>query len=491
MRRLTGEEAEWATAQFGDAELGDSRRTARLVNMATRVAQRPAGKVSEVFRNRAEREGAYDLLEGNHVQPEMLLRSLASQAFRRAASEPFLFVSVDGSSVALTDRNAAKGFGSVGALGRGGRGLKVISALSLSPAGVPVGLCAQTWWARTNAKSLSAKDKKKRNRKRKDEDKETRYWLSTIDDSCAHALGAGAKLWFLLDREADSRAVLLKLHSAGHRYTVRASWNRLIKAQGQDKQYLRKWLDAQPAGGTYALDVPAGPHRKARLAHMVVRWGRVTLRLRDKRGRREQPLELSVVWAREQGTTANNEKPLDWVLLTHVQVETFDQARHIIYGYTLRWRVEEFHKTWKTGACQVERTQLRTQRAVTLWATILAAVAVRVERLKRLARTTPELSADVELSEHEIKALIVLRRDIKSRNEVIADTTPTVGQATLWLAELGGYTGKSSGGPPGSITIRRGLDYLRPAAKLLQILQDGQELASAGNNEAAVRGRGS
>ena len=31
-------------------------------------------------------------------------------------------------------------------------------------------------------------------------------------------------------------------------------------------------------------------------------------------------------------------------------------------------------------------------------------------------------------------------------------------QAALWLAELGGYTGKWSGGPPGSTTIGRGLE---------------------------------
>ena len=34
----------------------------------------------------------------------------------------------------------------------------------------------------------------------------------------------------------------------------------------------------------------------------------------------------------------------------------------------------------------------------------------------------------------------------------------------IWLAELGGYTGKSSGGPPGTITISRGLAKLRAGA---------------------------
>jgi hypothetical protein len=129
----------------------------------------------------------------------------------------------------------------------------------------------------------------------------------------------------------------------------------------------------------------------------------------------------------------------------------------------------------ETGACNVEQTQLRTQRAVILWATILAAVAVRVERLKRLARTVPDQPADRELTRHELRALVLLKRKHKKRNETIPDTVPNIAEAVLWIAQLGGYTGKSSGGPPGSITIRRGLEYLRPAARMLEVLEADQQ----------------
>ena len=142
-----------------------------------------------------------------------------------------------------------------------------------------------------------------------------------------------------------------------------------------------------------------------------------------------------------------------------------------MHGYTQRWRVEEFHKTWKSGACKVEESQLRSQQAVTLWATMLAAVAARIERIKYLARSSPDQPATVELSNHEIRALILLMRGITMRNETIPDTTPTIGQATEWIARLGGYTGKSSGGPPGSITIRRGLEKVRPGARVLAALE--------------------
>ncbi len=150
---------------------------------------------------------------------------------------------------------------------------------------------------------------------------------------------------------------------------------------------------------------------------------------------------------------------------------TLEQARLVIFGYTQRWRIEDFHRSWKSGACNVENTQLRAKEHVIRWATLLSAVALRIERLKHISRSEPDLPASVELTRHEIEALVHLKRIDKKRNETIPDVMPTIAQATLWIAELGGYTGKSSGGPPGSITIRRGLDRLRPAAKLLKALQ--------------------
>jgi hypothetical protein len=108
---------------------------------------------------------------------------------------------------------------------------------------------------------------------------------------------------------------------------------------------------------------------------------------------------------------------------------------------------------------------LRSFNAVVRWATILAVVAARIERLKRLGRTEPERPATDALTPIEIEVLVVLKRETKKRTENVPDAIPTIGNAVRWLADLGGYTGKSSGGPPGSITIGRGLQRVRDGAK--------------------------
>jgi hypothetical protein len=98
----------------------------------------------------------------------------------------------------------------------------------------------------------------------------------------------------------------------------------------------------------------------------------------------------------------------------------------VIYGYTQRWRIEEFHRTWKQGRCNVESTQLHSTEHVKIWAIILASVSMRIERLKYLSRNYPDLPATEELSSYEIQALVILKRQHKKRTERIPNRIPTI-----------------------------------------------------------------
>jgi hypothetical protein len=471
---MTSVTAQWAKEEFGQADLGDARRTARLTLIATRVAERPAGKVSEVFEDRAERTGAYDFLESEHVTVERVMAHVGKKTAERAAACPFAFVAIDGSSLNLTERGGAKGFGRVGTRERGARGLKVITALAVSPRAETVGVLDQQWWARDEGVTCTGNEKRVRNMKRTVDEKETQHWLDSMTASWERANEAGAKLWLQLDREADNKDMLVHLASSQHTFTVRGSYDRVVIEEGGGECTLRAVLAREAPQGHYALRVSAGPKRTARVARIVVRSAKVTLRLKDGWSKRVRKLDVHVVEAREESTTPQGEKAIDWMLVTNAPVASFEDACRVVKGYAMRWRIEEFHKTWKSGACRVEEAQLRSFRAACVWATIVAVVAARAERLKHLSRTSPDEPASIALDAHEIRALILLKRDIKKRTETIPDSMPSLSQAVGWIADLGGYTGKSSGGPPGSIVIRRGLERLRPAAQMLRILDDSR-----------------
>jgi hypothetical protein len=446
---------------------------ARLIGVAACACERPAGRVSEVFRTDREREGAYDLLENEHFGHEALVESMTRSTASRCRGLPFVYVPIDGTSLTLTDPAREKDFGAVGTNSQGARGLKLIDALAIDPNGTPIGWLAQRFWTRSAKPGSLPRKGTYARAARPLVDKETWHWIEAIRAATSKLDGEGVRGWFQLDRECDSRPILLELALKSHWWTVRNRGDRVIYLDEQRATgRLYEQLMRQRPQGRYQLEVSGTSARRARMANMVVRVGRVTLRLRDRSN--VEPvtrLSVTVVWTREHRTTPTGEKPIDWVLLTNREVTCLEHARQVIAGYAARWRVEECHKTWKSDGCNVEKTQLRSASAVMKWATILAAVAARIERLKRLARTEPEAPASVELTPIEVRALVLLKRRYRNATERICDD-PSIQQAVFWIAQLGGYIGKSSGGPPGALTIRRGLDRLDAAAALLIALED-------------------
>jgi hypothetical protein len=420
--------------------------------------------VAAVFGTEREREGAYDFLESEHVAPEEIMASVSAATTRRCQSLPFVFVPVDGSSVSVADRARTRDFGNVGSDSHGSRGLKVVGALAVDPEGVVIGWLGLRFWARSASREVLPPGPARK--KRPLEEKETRYWVEAVQ-------GAGAALdeqhvrgWFQIDREGDSRDILLALKQTDHWWTVRANQDRSIELEGGSRDQLRSQMSARPVAGDYTLTVPARPGRKGREAHMVVRVAEVILRLRAPTTKGITRFSVTVVWVREEGTTPGKEEPIDWLLFTNHPVATFEDARLVILGYTQRWRIEECHRTWKSGECDVEGTQLESSTAVQRWAIVLAAVATRIERLKRLSRNKPDLPATVELTPLEIRALKILKFGAQADSAI-----PTIADVVAWLAELGGFTHKYSGTPPGATVLGRGLRYLRPAARMLAIQQ--------------------
>jgi hypothetical protein len=445
---------EWAVEQLDSADFGDVRRQRRAALMLQRAAERPAGKLTDVFRSGAELQGAYDFIEGD-VSAKAITSAFAEASVRAVGDADWVYAVVDGTSLSLVDRTKTKGFGSIGKQVLPTRGLKVIDVLAVAQDGTPVGLLDLEWWARSPATSRS------RHLRRRTGETETTHWVDVVGRTGEllreHAPGCAP--WFVIDREGDCADILRAVAQPGQRFTVRATQNRSVVLANGGRRPLFKHLNKQPVLGAHVVNVPAGPNRRARLAVLDVRIADVVLELPDHATGRRTELPVRVVWARERRAPRGGTR-LDWMLLTSEKVDNLTSAIAIVKGYCHRWRVEDFHRTWKRGHCNVEDTQLHAMDRVIRWATMLAAVAIRVERLKHLARTQPDAPATIELSTLELEALREAKRQIKSRVETIPDGVPSIAQAVRWIADLGGYTGKSSGGPPGSTTIGRGLERL-------------------------------
>jgi hypothetical protein len=451
-----------ALEEFGHAKLGDARRTCRLVLVAGEAFER-GGTVAAVFKSKRGLEGAYDFLENPLVDADAITASSVQATLNRIESLPYVVVPVDGTSLQVVDRKGSCDFGRIGSDNHGARGLKLVDALAVQPNGAAAGWLALTFWARPDVDPSRAAKSEYELRKRPVEEKETQHWITSIKGARAALDERAVRGWFQIDREGDSHDLLSALRDTEHWWTVRGNVDRTIQLEGKNVGTLRSELASSATAFEYSLDVPARPKRRARRARMVVRVGSVRLRMRDRSTGRITRLPVNVVWAREEGATPAGEDPIDWLLYTNHDVESVNDARLVIQSYSYRWRVEECHRTWKRGRCNVEATQLRSYAAVKRWAIIQIVNAARIERLKYVSRTTPDAPASIELSEFEIRALIGLKYENKP-----FEGTLTIGQAVSILAEFGGWANKYSGKPPGAVVIGRGLEYLEPAARLLE-----------------------
>jgi hypothetical protein len=455
---MTTSVAKWAEEQFGSTQLGDVRRTRRLVEMAARAAMRPSGKVSVVFDRSREREGAYDFLESRLADSAAIAASMFDATVARASGAKSAYVVLDISTVTLTDEADTKGFGHIGSPNRPTRGLMVMNALAVGRDGVPLGLVEQHYWARAAPSLGTVAQRTERNLQRPFEEKQGAHFVEAAEKTIERLRAEHVVPWFVVDREGDSRDILLALDAMACVFTIRGTKNRRLTT-AEDEANVRESLLREPTLGRHQVEIPRNGSRAARTATVAVYAKEVELYLRATPLANETKLKLHAVLVRETAAGARRKDALDWLLYTNAPVRTEDAALHVIEAYRARWRIEEFHRTWKQGECNVESAQLRSAEAVVKWATILSAVAVRIERLKYLSRKTPDEPATIEFSALEIEALKIERRT-RNKGRVRLPETPTIAEATEWIAEMGGWMGHRSSGPPGSITIARGLDRL-------------------------------
>ena len=269
---------DWAWDEFGRAEIRDLRRKKRLLRMASDAVQHPSGRVSESIRCPRALAGAYDLLESLGASSEALLKSMALATADRCSTHDYVIVPVDGSSLSLQGKVRGRAFGALGAHRQGGRGLKVMTALTVSPDGTPLGLCSQRWWIRKQDSRL--RDSKKRSLV----EKESRFWLEAIDQTRQVLQGRrSARPWFQLDREGDSLSIIAESVRRGELLTARSRHNRRLRIPGQP---LKRWrsagapllyseLDRQPPLGVMPVVLKSRETGVERTAQVEIRAMRV------------------------------------------------------------------------------------------------------------------------------------------------------------------------------------------------------------------------
>jgi Transposase Tn5 dimerisation domain len=190
------------------------------------------------------------------------------------------------------------------------------------------------------------------------------------------------------------------------------------------------------------------------------------------------PIRIWAVTAVEVEVPAGQE-PVEWRLLTTMEVKSLKQALEVIDWYTQRFQIEVFDRTLKSG-CRIEDRQLGNAQGLEGCLAVDMAVAWRIVRLTKLGREVPEVPCMVFFEEAQWKALVVFATE----NPRVPEQPPTLRDAIRMMAmSLGGFLGRNGDKEPGAETIWRGQQRLDDITRMWVLLTEGQPWRSPTERE--------
>jgi hypothetical protein len=433
---------------FGKAELGDTRRTQRLVRTANAIMNHPSGSLPEKLQNWAELSGLYRLVKRPEVTHARVLEPHRQRTLELMRQTPVVLKVSDTTEMDFSTHLALEDLGPVGngrSSGRPSNGYLCHNTLAITPDRRVLGLASQVLHRRRVVpKGERARDK------RQHPDRESLLWLK----GCQAVGPAPADcLWVdIADRGADTFEFLDFEHRNGRHYVIRSAKDRKLAGEdhvGADRiyQYLHDYARDLPALGTRQVQVHANrgrTKRQARQATVSVSAAPASIAVPEfARGQcQSQVLDLWVIAVRELNPPAGAE-PLEWILLSNVATATLEQANQRLDWYECRPVVEELHTGQKSGI-GIEEVRFETGDRLEPAIALLSVVAAMLLDVRQKAR---EPEAEHVLAKDHVPLLWVQVLSGWRYKQVREDMS--LREFYMALGRRGGHLGRKGDGFPG------------------------------------------
>lgn len=445
------EEAEsWAVRTFGLVEVGDLRRTDRLVQLAAALARNPENSLPANLRGEAETTGAYRLLNNAALSPEAILMPHWVRTRKEAAAHSQVLMIGDTTEFNFSSHHRLQGAGPVGR-GSAAQGFFLHSVLARDAHSEELLGCA---FAQSFVRQPAPEQETKGQRKQRA--RESQIWEQSVRG--IGPVPEGSQWIYVGDRGSDLFPFWQACQQLGYDFTIRVAQDRGIGSEeaeavdDPDLLHLKSRVRTLPPQDLRLLHLPACQDRPARDAVLAVSFQPVCIQPPIHNATlHKTPLHLWVVRVWEPLPSAGVE-PLAWILLTSVPVLTLDDAWERVRWYRCRWLIEAFHKVLKSG-CHMETRRMHTVSSLQNLLAILLPIALRLLRLRQLAVLTPDLPATQIVSQQVLDVLTVL------------DQRPpgpwTVRTLCSTIARFGGFLARPCDGLPGWQTLWRGWVFVQ------------------------------
>lgn len=353
-----------------------------------------------------------------------------------------------------TTKRTRRGLGKVGKGNAYGVLLHAMMAID-ADTGSCLGLAGGKVWTRKG-------DVKIPHDKRPLADKESARWLATAEQG-KDVLAEARMITVINDREGDLYAHWARTPDDNVHLLSRVMHDHALANGGK----LYAAVKRTPYSGEAVIDLPQRLDRRARKAHLSLRFGTIDLKRPRSPGMKDLPksVQLSFVEVIER-RPPKGAKPIHWLLLTTHAVANVADAWQIVAWYKLRWIIEQFFRSMKSQGLRIEDSQLESADGLTKLVAIAAKAASIVIQLVQARNGGEELPAEFAFSAEEIDVLKAINKSLQGKTELQKNHHPnkTLAWAAWIIAKLGGWSGYASHKPPGPITIHNGLAHFQVLA---------------------------
>lgn len=452
--------ASWAEVEFGTVRLSDERLKRRLYLLAEDFYRKAEATIPEACGSRARTVAAYRFLQNRTVSMDVLLTPHVEATVERSKAHSVVLAPQDTTTLEYNTHPLTKGLGPTNAEGHGGLGLLLHDTLAFSEDGTPLGILDAQCWAR----DPDDPDKSERRGEVPIEEKESAKWLRSFRRLAElQRLCPQTQFISIGDRESDIYELFLEATKdpRGPGLLVRAERSR---RRVEEEEYLWEHMAGRELAGMLKIHIPRRGSRRARDAWVEVRFARVELSAPRRYGAKP-PIPTWGVYLLERAEEGDGKRPIEWLLLTTVPVESLEDARRRVEWYSGRWGIEVYHRTLKSG-CRIRDRQLRAADGLEACIGLDMVVAWRIYHLTMLGRETPGVPCTAFFRDVEWKALCCY----VTKSPVPPERPPTLAEAIALLGQLGGHQGRKGDGAPGTQVLWRGLQRLETAAEMFELL---------------------
>jgi hypothetical protein len=457
--------ATWVVDEMKEADLSDKRLNDRLMLVLDQLAGKPTASIPSACGGYAEMMGAYRFFNNDHVDFENVLEPHIEATTRRMAEHPVVILAQDTTEIDLT-RPEQQVVGAGPLDGGTRRGFFLHPLMGFTPDGTPLGtVYAQAWW-RGDAPVIP---KSKREYKRIHtplEEKESVRWRDTYRAAREQAKNTPETHFVCVaDSEADIYELLQEAQEEPRSldWIIRACRNRALKKESDtEENHLREQVLKASVLFTETISVRGRKAkvscetrgrrqpRQSRSAQVAVRAACVTLRAPWRYDRKFSDISVNVVLVTEIDPP-DNDTPVEWILLTSLPIEDVKHVRTVIQYYCVRWLIEVFFRTLKSG-CRVESRRFEHIDRMLPCLAIYLIVTWRTLFVCRLGREFPDINCEAVFEPAEWKSVyhIVHKKPPPS-------TCPTLQEMVRMVAQLGGYINRKRTDEPGPQTVWLGL----------------------------------